>query len=166
MSPIVTQTLGGIIKRPDLASIASLSTMQAASVDQMSSDMTSQLSGLSKNQLAKISQVIVSVQQGDDIPLLIPDPPVSTGYERGQLTSSQVMKDIDGNIVSTTNTEWTYYPTGEVNTITITQLDSSGTVISTQVIQHYTDGRQPTNTVMPTESETLASPAMPAQKLG
>ena len=38
---------------------------------------------------------------------------------------------------------WTYYPTGEVNLITVKRY-TDGKLVSTRKIKHYLDGKQPT----------------------
>lgn len=52
-------------------------------------------------------------------------------------TAAQVRKRV---------TTWTYYPTGEVDTITIKTYNGANALLHTKAIKHYTDGRQPTVT--------------------
>lgn len=63
----------------------------------------------------------------------------------GQVTSiTDVDRDLEtgamtgGRVVS-----YTYYPTGEVDTITISTRDASNAEIAKKIIKHYTDGKQP-----------------------
>ena len=42
---------------------------------------------------------------------------------------------------------WTYYPNGDVNVITVNLLDANNNVMSTQTIQHYQNGQQPTSVI-------------------
>ena len=67
------------------------------------------------------------------------DEPARTYCKDGQIESqSEVMRDVETNeIVSTKQMTWTYYKTGEVDEITITENGK------TKVIKHYIDGRQP-----------------------
>jgi hypothetical protein len=51
--------------------------------------------------------------------------------------------DILGTKLGSKKTEWIYYPTGEVDTITISELDALDNIISQKVIKHFIDGRQP-----------------------
>ena len=43
--------------------------------------------------------------------------------------------------------DWTYYGTGEVDEVTVTNKDSEGQTIGGYIVKHYTDGRQPTFSV-------------------
>ena len=61
----------------------------------------------------------------------------------GQLLRVYEKTDILGNKLGSTKTEWTYYPTGEVDIITISGLDAQDQVVSQKRIKHFTDGRQP-----------------------
>ena len=61
----------------------------------------------------------------------------------GQLIRVYEKTDILGTKLGSTKTEWTYYPTGEVDTITISELDALDQIISQKAIKHFTDGRQP-----------------------
>lgn len=79
---------------------------------------------------------------------IVPAVPVRTFNSDGQIASEL---DIDDDLETGTQTggrqtNWTYYPTGEVDTITVKTLDAANNVIAIQVIKHYTDGRQPTVT--------------------
>lgn len=74
--------------------------------------------------------------------------PVREYYADGQI-KKQVETVVDTETkaqVSGRVTTWTYYPTGEVDTITIKRYDATKTLIGTKKIKHYTDGRQPTAT--------------------
>jgi len=68
---------------------------------------------------------------------------VNHDVPEGQLLRVYEKTDILGNKIGSQKTEWTYYPTGEVDTITISELDALDQIISTQMIKHFTDGRQP-----------------------
>ena len=55
--------------------------------------------------------------------------------------------DVETNaLLKKRTTLWTYYKTGEVDTITITETDALGNGTK-KVIKHYIDGKQPTATV-------------------
>lgn len=55
--------------------------------------------------------------------------------------------DVETNVLLKKRTTlWTYYKTGEVDTITITETDELGNGTK-KVIKHYIDGKQPTATV-------------------
>jgi hypothetical protein len=68
---------------------------------------------------------------------------VNHSVPEGQLLRIHETTDILANKLSSQKTEWTYYPTGEVDTITTTELDALDQIISQKTIKHFTDGRQP-----------------------
>ena len=68
---------------------------------------------------------------------------INHNVPEGQLIRIHETTDILGTKTGSTRIDWTYYPTGEVDTITTTELDALDQVISTQTIKHFTDGRQP-----------------------
>ena len=76
------------------------------------------------------------------------DEPVRTYRADGQITSEVVItRDTETNSqVNKRIVTWTYYATGEVDTITIKVYDGSNVLLRTKAIKHYTDGRQPTVT--------------------
>jgi len=76
------------------------------------------------------------------------DEPIRTYREDGQITSeTTVTKDTATNLqVNKRVVTWSYYPTNEVNVITIKTYDGANNLLRTKAIKHYTDGRQPTVT--------------------
>jgi hypothetical protein len=76
------------------------------------------------------------------------DEPIRTYIADGQIESETIVtRDTEANLqVSRRETLWSYYPTGEVDVITIKQYDSNDALIRTKAIKHYTDGKQPTVT--------------------
>jgi len=64
----------------------------------------------------------------------------------GQIASSiEVTVDIEtAKQVNKRVTNWSYYPTGEVNEIIIRNYDGNNILLSTKIIKHYTDGKKPT----------------------
>lgn len=74
--------------------------------------------------------------------------PVRTYRADGQIASETIVtKDTETNLqVNKRETLWSYYPTGEVNVITIKQYDSNNVLLHAKAIKHYKDGRQPTVT--------------------
>lgn len=90
-------------------------------------------------------QILVWLFNNVDI---VPAAPVRTFNPDGQI-ASETDEDDDletGVQVGGRQTTWTYYPTGEVNIITVQVLDANNNPISTKTIKHYLDGRQPTVT--------------------
>lgn len=82
-----------------------------------------------------------------DIDVLTLDP-VRTYRADGQIESeTTITVDTETNAqLEKRVTTWSYYPTGEVNIITIKVYDGSNNLLRTKAIKHYTDGRQPTVT--------------------
>ena len=76
---------------------------------------------------------------------LIYDIPVCTYRRDGQIESqSETVRDVEtGVIIATKTIAWTYYKTGEVDTITVVETNADGKETSRNAIKHYTDGRQP-----------------------
>ena len=61
----------------------------------------------------------------------------------GQVWKLRVIRDILGNKLRSTKFDWSYYPEGEVDIITTTEMDASDKVIAIKRLKHYPDGRQP-----------------------
>jgi hypothetical protein len=74
---------------------------------------------------------------------VIADPPTRTFRADGQIESeTDTDRDAEtGAVVASRQIHWSYYPTGEIDTITI---DQDG---AQRVIKHYLDGHQPTVSV-------------------
>lgn len=72
--------------------------------------------------------------------------PVRKYRPDGQIESETIIEVDTENAAQVRKriTAWTYYPTGEVDTITIKQYGGADTLLKTKAIKHYTDGRQPT----------------------
>lgn len=76
---------------------------------------------------------------------IVNDPPLRTYGADGQIIK-QVEIDRDAETrerVRGKVTTWTYYPTGEVDTIIISDRDAVDGEISRRRIKHYRDGRPP-----------------------
>lgn len=74
--------------------------------------------------------------------------PVRAYRADGQTESESIITvDTETNAqASKRSTSWTYYPTGEVDTITIKTYGGANNLLHTKAIKHYTDGKQPTVT--------------------
>lgn len=74
--------------------------------------------------------------------------PIRTYRADGQIESETTVEvDTETNVhVNKRTTDWTYYATGEVDTITIRWFDGADNLLKTKAIKHYKDGRQPTVT--------------------
>lgn len=76
----------------------------------------------------------------------IPREPVRA-YRKDEQIESQIEIQEDAETGEQTGKRalnWTYYPTGEVDEITISEFDASNALLKRKVIKHYTDGKQPT----------------------
>ena len=65
---------------------------------------------------------------------------VSTGDKRGQLKEVRETRDINNKLISTQEVLWTYYPAGNVDTITTIEKDSKGVEIRREVVKHREGG--------------------------
>ncbi len=83
----------------------------------------------------------------------VADPPARTYRTDGQIESETIdTRDAEtGSLVSSRQVRWSYYPTGEVDTIAITEGST------TRRIKHYLNGQPPTVT-------TMATVAMPLEE--
>ena len=102
-------------------------TLQDKTIDELKTIVTADLT---------IRDLLIQITGSETIA----DEPVRTYRKDGQIESqSETFRDVETNeIVSTKQMTWTYYKTGEVDEITITENGK------TKVIKHYIDGRQPT----------------------
>lgn len=66
---------------------------------------------------------------------------------------TEITRDIDGKQVSKRVDTYSYYPTGEIDTINQKVYGAGTKVLSEQDIKHYTNGKQPT--VSKVEQEKL-----------
>lgn len=68
-----------------------------------------------------------------------------TRDDLGRITHRQTTWSdiVTGNVVMNHDTIYTYYPTGEIEDITIIHRDGDGNITEQYTIHHYTDGRQP-----------------------
>ncbi len=63
-----------------------------------------------------------------------------SGDKRGQLEQTIETRDGNGTLISTSQTIWTYFKAGNVDTITIIEKDSKGKETSRQVVKHAESG--------------------------
>jgi hypothetical protein len=71
------------------------------------------------------------------------DPETGENGPHGQIWRLTPICDAEENVLKQEKTEWTYYNTGEVDTITISILDSEGWPIYQKKIKHFKTGKQP-----------------------
>lgn len=73
------------------------------------------------------------------------DRPSITYAPDGQIASRVVITcNVLGERIRNDETIYSYYPTGEIDTITIIEHDAEDNEIDRRTIKHYLDGRQPT----------------------
>jgi len=117
-----------------------LEQLRAATKEQIITRITTLLTSLSRK---RICEFIWTIKDIDFADITLSALTVNHNVPEGQLIRVYETTDILGNKTGSTRIDWTYYPTGEVDTITTAELDPLGQVISTQTIKHFTDGRQP-----------------------
>jgi len=117
-----------------------LEQLRAATNDQIITRVVNLLTTLSKK---RICEFIWTIKDVSFQPISLSTLTVNHDVPEGQLLRFYEITDILGNKLGSTKIDWTYYPTGEVNTITISELDALDTVISQKTIKHFLDGRQP-----------------------
>ena len=73
------------------------------------------------------------------------DTPTMTYRKDGQIErQTETIRDVEtGALISTKTITWTYYETGEVDEIIISETDADGKKLSQKKIKHYKDGKQP-----------------------
>ena len=115
-----------------------LEQLRAATKAQIVTFITNKLNSMTKR------QIIIWLMDADVINIA----PVVVRRPDGQLSSmTDVVRDVESDVqISKRVTEWSYYPTREVDTITIKTYDGSNALIGTRTIKHFTDGRQPVST--------------------
>ena len=117
-----------------------LEQLRAATKEQIITKIVDKLTPMTRKKLCEFIWTIKGVRfEAISLSTLT----VNHDVPEGQLIRIYETTDILGNKLGSTKTEWTYYPTGEVDAITITELDALDVVISTKTIKHFTDGRQP-----------------------
>ena len=116
-------------------------------------DLTSeQIRTATKEQIvANINSTLARMSKRDLVVLLletetVSDTPVCTYGKDGQIAKQvEVERDVaTGEKVSGRVIEWTYYKTGEVDKIIVSQRSAADKEIGRKVIQHYLDGKRPT----------------------
>jgi len=117
-----------------------LEQLRAATKEQIITRVTNLLASLSRRRICEFIWTIKDISFTD---ITLSTLTVNHDVPEGQLLRIYEKTDILGNKLGSQKIEWTYYPTGEVDTITILELDALDTVISTKTIKHFIDGRQP-----------------------
>jgi len=119
-----------------------ISQLRAATAAQIAAAMSARLSQLSKRQLIRLELAALGIDL--DAVLHLADSVVNTYHPDRQIASRvEVRRDVLGAKAGSRRVDWTYYPTGEVDTITVQELDAADQLTAQQVVKPYTDGRQP-----------------------
>lgn len=117
-----------------------LEQLRAATKEQIVTKIADKLTSLTKK---RICEFIWTIKDFSFTDITFSTKTVNHNVPEGQLLRIHETTDILGTKLGSTKTEWAYYPTGEVDTITISELDALDQVISQKTIKHFTDGRQP-----------------------
>jgi len=114
--------------------------LRAATKEQIITKIVDKLTSITKK---KVCEFVWTIKGVSFESISLATLTVNHNVPEGQLIRIYETTDILGNKTGSTRIDWTYYPTGEVDTITTTELDALDQVISTQTVKHFTDGRQP-----------------------
>jgi hypothetical protein len=117
-----------------------LEQLRAATKEQIITRVVNILTSMTRK---KICEFIWTIKSAGFEAISLSTLTINHDVPEGQLLRVYEKTDILGNKTGSTKTEWTYYPTGEVDTITILELDALDQIISQKTIKHFTDGRQP-----------------------
>jgi hypothetical protein len=114
--------------------------LRAATKEQIITKIVDILTSITRKKVCEFVWTIKGVSFGS---ISLTTLTVNHNVPEGQLIRIYETTDILGNKTGSTKTEWTYYPTGEVDTITTTELDALDQVISVKTLKHFRDGREP-----------------------
>lgn len=117
-----------------------LEQLRATTKEQIITKINDKLTSLTKKQIVEFIWGVKNVLTEN---LTLTELKQMKNSKNGQLLRVHETTDVLGKKLGSQKTQWTYYPTGEVDTIKISELDANDQVISTKTIKHFTDGRQP-----------------------
>lgn len=119
---------------PDIANGITLDQLRAATKAQIVARIDTWLANHTKRQICEMLLELVEVQEE----LL------RTYRADGQVVRQLERRtDVLGAKTGSRETTWTYYPTGEVDTITVVERDAADAATRTRTVRHFLDGRQP-----------------------
>ena len=79
-----------------------------------------------------------------DVTNIADRPDITYGADGQIARRDEVFRDVVGNVTGGKRTNYAYYPTGEIDTITIVDVAADlTTVLGRRTVKHYLDGRQP-----------------------
>ena len=114
--------------------------LRAATKEQIITRVTNLLTSLSRKRLCEFIWTIKNV---NFVEIILETLTVNHDVPEGQLLKVYEKIDLLGDKTGSTKTEWTYYPTGEVDLIVLSELDGLDVVVGVKKIKHYLDGKQP-----------------------
>ena len=114
--------------------------LRAATKEQIITRITTFLTSLSRK---RVCEFIWTIKDVDFACIALSSLTVNHNVSEGQLLRIHEKTDLLGNKTGSTKTEWTYYPTGEVDLIVLSELDGLDVVVGVKKIKHYLDGKQP-----------------------
>ena len=117
-----------------------LEQLRAATKEQIITTITGKLTSMTKNRICEFIWGIRNIVTDN---LTLTNTTHREDSQNGQVIRVNETTDVLGTKLTSQKIEWAYYPTGEVDTITISELDALDAVISTKTIKHFKDGRQP-----------------------
>ena len=91
----------------------------------------------------ELCEIMWTMKTMDPLGIILEEQTINHNVPEGQLIRVYERTDILGIKTGSTRFDWTYYPTGEVDTITISMLNALDQLVSQKTIKHFTDGRQP-----------------------
>lgn len=120
--------------------------LRALTLAQIRTAMKANIDAMTKKQLIVLDLWCADFDK--DALLELVDAPQATRNKDGELERViEVKRDALGAKLGSRIIDWAYYPTKEVNTITLQDLDAADKVTASKVIQHYVNGQLPTTSV-------------------
>ena len=118
--------------------------LENVTLEQLRAATKAQIVTFITNKLNSMSKLEIVLWLRENV-LEIEDAQPEVIYKDGQITRlTECIRDTyAGDVLRYKRVIWTYYPAGEVDTITIVIADPNMNIISRRVIKHFTDGRQP-----------------------
>lgn len=120
-----------------------LEELRALTVGQITAKIVQELNRMTKKQ---ICEFIWGIKNTPAEEVKLTSTLKSDDGPDGQITRIEETQNILGVKLGSRKTDWSYYPTGEVDTIDITEFDDQDKVVSQKGIKHFVDGRQPIST--------------------
>lgn len=120
-----------------------LTQLRAATVAQIRTAMTTRLGLMTKRQLC-ILDLWCREFDPDALMTIDDDAVITTRPDRQVASQTTVQRDVLGVKTGSRAVAWSYYASGIVKDIMITDRDAADAQVAKRVIHHYEDGSQPT----------------------